>query len=87
MEVVKKRRKGNPVPGGYKYGDLALQVGGREWLCWRGPAVIVNDTPILSSVKILRKGYNLKCSVNKNIGRGYQGACRQDELIGGKSSV
>jgi hypothetical protein len=24
----RRRRKGNPVPGGYKYGDLALQVGG-----------------------------------------------------------
>jgi hypothetical protein len=24
----RRRRKGNPVPGGYKYGDLALHVGG-----------------------------------------------------------
>jgi hypothetical protein len=24
----RRRRKGHPVPGGYKYGDLALQVGG-----------------------------------------------------------
>jgi hypothetical protein len=24
----RRRRKGNPVPGRYKYGDLALQVGG-----------------------------------------------------------
>jgi hypothetical protein len=24
----RRRREGNPVPGGYEHGDLALQVGG-----------------------------------------------------------
>jgi hypothetical protein len=30
---------GHPVPGGYKYGDLALQVGGvsDETVKWNGP--------------------------------------------------
>jgi hypothetical protein len=37
---------------------------------------------------MLRKDYNRKCSVEKkNAGRESQGACRQDELIGGKSPV
>jgi hypothetical protein len=28
LASCRRRRKGNPVPGGYKYGDLALQVRG-----------------------------------------------------------
>jgi hypothetical protein len=36
---------------------------------------------------MLPKDYNRKCSVEKNIGRGSQGAWRQDELIGGKLPV
>jgi hypothetical protein len=38
---------------------------------------------------MLHKNYNRKCSVGKkkNTGRGFQGACRQDELIGGKPPV
>jgi hypothetical protein len=50
---------GHPVPGEYKYRDLALQVGEmshetrgprtREWLRWQGPAATVNDRPIFSS--------------------------------------
>jgi hypothetical protein len=37
---------------------------------------------------MLHKGYDRKGSVGKKIsGRGTQGACRQDELIGGKPSV
>jgi hypothetical protein len=37
---------------------------------------------------MLHKDYDLKSSVEKKIaGRGSQGACRQDELIGGKPSV
>jgi hypothetical protein len=36
---------------------------------------------------MLHKDYNSKCSVKKIAGREYQGACRQDELIDGKSSV
>jgi hypothetical protein len=36
---------------------------------------------------MLHKDYNRKCSVEKNVGRGSQGACCQDELIGGKPPV
>jgi hypothetical protein len=37
---------------------------------------------------MLRKGYNLKGSIEKQIsGREPQGAWRQDELIGGKPPV
>jgi hypothetical protein len=32
---------------------------------WRGPAAIVNDRPILSSKRMLRKDYDRKCSVEK----------------------
>jgi hypothetical protein len=55
----------------------------RTWEClpWRGPAATVNDRPILSSERMLRKDYNLKCSVEKNTGHESQGTCRQDELI------
>jgi hypothetical protein len=52
------------------------------------PAVIVNDRPILSPERMLRKDYDRKCSVGKNIvGRESQGACRQDELVSGKPPV
>jgi hypothetical protein len=55
---------------------------------WRGPAAIVNYRPILSSVRLLHKDYESKWSVEKQIdGHDSQGACRQDELIGGKSPV
>jgi hypothetical protein len=53
----------HPVPGGYKYGDLALQVGGVSrigtmvlspaGLRWRGPAAIANYRPLLSSERAL----------------------------------
>jgi hypothetical protein len=36
---------------------------------------------------MLYKDKNRKCSVEKNNGRGSQGACRQDEPIGGKPQV
>jgi hypothetical protein len=38
---------------------------------------------IFSSERMLRKDYDRKCSVEKNTDRESQGACRQDELIGG----
>jgi hypothetical protein len=56
-----------------------------EWLRWQGPAAIVNDRPIFSSERMLHKDYNRKCSVGK-WSYWSQGACRQDELIGGKPS-
>jgi hypothetical protein len=87
-----RRRKGNtvtwvwlgyPDPGGYKHGNLALQVERSlesvtvncdresrrtrtwEWQSWRGPAAIVNDSPIHSSERMLHKEYNRKYSVGK----------------------
>jgi hypothetical protein len=55
---------------------------------WRGPAAIVNDRPILSSERMLHKDCNRKCSLENIIsGRESQGACRQDELIGGKQPI
>jgi hypothetical protein len=36
---------------------------------------------------MLHKDYESKCSVEKITGREPQGACRQDELIGGKPPV
>jgi hypothetical protein len=57
---------GHPVPGGYKYGDLALQVGGvsgigtiKYGLEFCGTAlarneVIVNYRPVLSSERALQ---------------------------------
>jgi hypothetical protein len=59
-------------------------LGPENDLRWRGPAAIVNYTPILLSERMLHKDYDRKCSVQKNIGRESQGACRQDEPIGGK---
>jgi hypothetical protein len=62
--------------------------GTRIWECLRcrGPAAIVNDRPILSSERMLRKDYNRTYSVEKKLVV-FQGACRQDELIGGKPPV
>jgi hypothetical protein len=36
---------------------------------------------------MLHKDYDRKCSAEEIIGREFQGACRQDELIGGKPPV
>jgi hypothetical protein len=36
-------------------------------MCWRGPATIVNDRPILSSERTLPKGYDIKFSIEKKI--------------------
>jgi hypothetical protein len=38
-----------------------------EWLRWRGPAAIVNDTRILSSERMLHEVYNRKCSLGKKL--------------------
>jgi hypothetical protein len=32
---------------------------------WRGPEAIVNDRPILSDERMLRKDYDRKCSIEK----------------------
>jgi hypothetical protein len=47
----------------------------------------INYRPIVSSEKLLRKDYESKYSVDKNTGCESQGACRQDELTGGKLPV
>jgi hypothetical protein len=55
---------------------------------WRGPAVIVNDRTSCrqrgSYIRTITESVQLE---NKITGRESQGACRQDELIGGKPSV
>jgi hypothetical protein len=51
------------------------------------PAAIVNDITIHSSERMLHTDYENKCSVKIDDGRGSQGACCQDELIGGKPPV
>jgi hypothetical protein len=43
--------------------------------------------PILSSERKLYKNYEGKCSVKKITDRESEGACRQEELIGGKPPV
>jgi hypothetical protein len=50
------------------------------------PAAIVKDRPVLSSEGMLHEDYESKCSVEKkkNAGHESQGACHQDELVGGK---
>jgi hypothetical protein len=58
------------------YGHESLGTQTQEWLRWCGPGAIVNDTPILSSERMLHKDYNRMCSVRKNTGRGFQGARR-----------
>jgi hypothetical protein len=49
-----------------KYDHEPLWTRTWEWLCWRGPAAIVKDRPILSSNRMLRKDYNSECSVEKS---------------------
>jgi hypothetical protein len=70
-----------------KYGPESHGTRTRESLRWRGPAAIVNDRPVLSSERILRKDYDRKFSVEKITDRESQSACRQDEPIGGKPPV
>jgi hypothetical protein len=51
-------------------------------------AAIVNDRPILSLERMLHRTIPASVQLeNKIAGRESQGACRQDELIGGKPPV
>jgi hypothetical protein len=70
-----------------KYGHESHGTQTREWL--RKPAAIINDRPILSPDRMLQKDCDRKGWVDKkkSAGRETQGACRQDELIGGKPPV
>jgi hypothetical protein len=55
---------------------------------WRGPAAIVKYRPILSSERMLHRTITASVQLeNKITGRESLGACRQDELIGGKPPV
>jgi hypothetical protein len=49
-------------------------------------SINVNDRPILSSVRLLHITESVRLE-NKKSGLESQGACRQDELIGGKPPV
>jgi hypothetical protein len=55
---------------------------------WQESSAIVNDRFVLSSERMLHKDYDRKCSVEKKITEGgFQGACRQDEMMGCKLPV
>jgi hypothetical protein len=73
--------------GTVKYGHESRWTRTRESLRWRGPASVVKDTLILSSERMLHKGYTCKCSVETKSGRESQGTWREDELTGGKPPV
>jgi hypothetical protein len=52
-------------PGGItgppcSWGNINISWGSLEWLRWRGPAGVVNDSPILSSERMLHKDYDRK---------------------------
>jgi hypothetical protein len=51
-------------------------------------ATIANDKSILLSERMLHKDYNRRYAIEKkNCDRDSQGACLQDEMIGGKPPV
>jgi hypothetical protein len=54
---------------------------------WRKAKHIHNRQAILSSERVLHKDYYRKGLVEKNSGRGSQGAWHQEEMIGGKPPV
>jgi hypothetical protein len=84
LRVVGSDKKGNLESETVKYGRESHGTRNREWMRWRGPAVIVNDSPILSSERLLYKDHDRRCSIEKKISdRESQGARRQDEMIGG----
>jgi hypothetical protein len=51
------------------------------------PSIFIRDKLIFSSERVSHKDYYRRSSVEKKSGRGFQGAWRQDELIGGKPPV
>jgi hypothetical protein len=77
------------VVGGDEKGSLeseTVKCGHKSHWTRQGPAAI-EQTPILSSERMLHKEYDRKCSVEKIAGCESQGAWGQDELIGGKPPV
>jgi hypothetical protein len=78
QELRRRSLKSERVKCGYEPRGIRTW----EWLRWLWPAAIVNDRPILSSERMLHRNYKRKCSCEKFIVRGSQGACRQDQLIG-----
>jgi hypothetical protein len=54
---------------------------------WRGPAAFVNDRPIVASERILYKGYDRRCSIEKKILAVSLKGLGANELIGGKPPV
>jgi hypothetical protein len=50
-----------------KYGRESHETQTQEWMCWRGPAAIVNDTPIVLSERMLYKDYDRRRSIEKKI--------------------
>jgi hypothetical protein len=49
LRIIGGDKKGSPESETVKYGCESQGTWTREWLCWRGPAAIVNDRTVLSS--------------------------------------
>jgi hypothetical protein len=79
LRVVGGNEKGSLESETVKYGQESHGTRTRKLLRWRGPAAIVNDSVITMTASLQLK--------KKNAGRESQGACSQDELIGGKPPV
>jgi hypothetical protein len=65
LRVVEGDKKGSLESETVKYGHESHGTRTPEWMRWRGPAAIVNDRPILSSERMLRKECERRCSIEK----------------------
>jgi hypothetical protein len=65
LRIVGGDKKGSLESETVKYGSESHGTRTREGMRWRGPAAIVK--PILSSVRILYKDYDRRCSIEKKI--------------------
>jgi hypothetical protein len=65
LRVVGGDKKGSLEFERVKYGRESHGTWIREWMHWRGPAVIANDRHIFSSERMLYKDYDRRCSIEK----------------------
>jgi hypothetical protein len=49
LRVIGGNKKGSLESETVKYDQESHRTWTRKWLCWKGPAAVVNDRPILSS--------------------------------------
>jgi hypothetical protein len=61
LRVVRGDEKGSLESETIKYGRESQGTGTREWLRWRGPAEILNDRPVLLSVRVPQIKKTRKC--------------------------